>query len=412
VCPSAPRTTPTLHSVPTVPTVGVEEEFFLLRPDGSAAAVAPQVLGDLPASPRFQAEGMQFQIEAATGVCTDLMALADEMAEGRRAVARAAAGHGAELVSSGTAPMRAGGAVPTDDDRYHHLRASFPGVVDVVSCGCHVHVGVPSRAAGVETLNRVRGWLPVLLALSANSPMWEGGDSGWESYRHEVFRRWPTAQVAPSCDDEAAYDTAVAARIADLHAIDARSVYWYARLSPRFPTVEFRIADTGLTVADTLLQAALCRALVAMCLAEALDARPVVAVPDRLLEESLVGAARYGLGTLLVDPLTGALAPGLTVLQKLVEHVRPALHASGDWETVARLVVQRRARRSGSSRQRALRTDRDHLQFVAGLAALSLSDDHTQAAGAAVPRVPRVPGEPGGPAEPLRVSARTEEEER
>lgn len=372
MCPAAVRTSP--PTAVLVPTVGVEEEFFLLHPDGSTAAVAPQLLEDLPEGRRFQAEWMQFQIEAATGVCADLGTLADEMSAGRRAVARAAAARGADMVSSGTAPFRTTLPGPlTDDERFHRLRDRFPQIADdVVACGAHVHVGVPSRAAGVETLNRVRGWLPVLLALSGNSPMWQGGDSGWESYRHKLFSRWPTARVAPWCADPDAYDAALAERIAVVQAIDAGSVYWYARLSPRFPTVEFRIADTGLTVADTLLQAALCRALVSTSITEAEAHQPVVVVPDDVLDDSLVSAARYGLGTLLVDPRTGVLAPGPTVLYRMVEHLRPALQAAGDWTTVAQLVALRRAQKSGAARQRALRKRLDERGFVAALAAASV----------------------------------------
>jgi carboxylate-amine ligase len=280
------------------------------------------------------------------------------------------------MVSSGTAPFRSSGpGALTEDDRYRRIRDRFPGLADdVVACGAHVHVGVPSRAVGVETLNRVRGWLPLLLALSGNSPMWDGGDSGWESYRHKVFSRWPTARVAPWCRDPDAYDAALAECIA-VEAVDAGSVYWYARLSPRFPTVEFRIADTGLTVADTLLQAALCRAVVATAIAEADAHQPVVVIPEDVLEDSLVGAARYGLGTLLVDPRTGVLAPGPAVLYRMVEHLRPALLAAGDWTAVTHLVAQRRTQKSGSARQRALRKRLDHEGFVAALAAASLPDD-------------------------------------
>jgi carboxylate-amine ligase len=344
---------------------------------------------------------MQFQVEATTGVCTDLASLAEQMSDGRRAVARAAAEWGADMVSSGTAPFRAAGLGRlTDDERYRLLRERFPDIADETAvCGAHVHVGVPTRAEAVEVINRVRGWLPVLLALSGNSPMWEGGDSGWESYRHLVFGRWPTARLAPWCTDEAAYDAAIEERISAHEAIDAHSVYWYARLSTRYPTVEFRIADTGLTVADTLLQAALCRALAATVLAEAQAHQPVVMVPEHVLEDSLVRAARYGLGTLLVDPREGYLAPGQAVLYRMVEHLRPALHAAGDRSAVGRLVAQRRTQKSGAARQRALRKRLDAVGFVAALAAASLPESPSDVDRAAAA------------ADPLAAAGMTEEDE-
>ena len=149
-------------------------------------------------------------------------------------------------------------------------------------------------------------------------------------------------------------------------------MYWYARISPRFPTVEFRIADTGLTVADTLLQAALCRALVATALVEAAERRAVHDIPDLVLAESLARAAQHGLGTLLVDPETGVLVPGFTLFHRLVGHVHPALLAAGDSTTVARLMTRRRAQRSGAARQRALRAHLAPRDFVAAMASASL----------------------------------------
>jgi glutamate---cysteine ligase / carboxylate-amine ligase len=153
----------------------------------------------------------------------------------------------------------------------------------------------------------------LLLALSGDSPMWRGRDSGWESYRHEMFTRWPSARIPPVCDDAAAYDDALAERIATGEATDAAGVYWFARLSPRYPTVEIRIADTGLTVADTTWLAALCRSLFATALAEVAGCETPVAVPETLLAESLMTAARHGLVSLLIDPSTGVLAPGHVV---------------------------------------------------------------------------------------------------
>jgi carboxylate-amine ligase len=264
-------------------------------------------------------------------------------------------------------------AARTDDDRYRWLQERFPDVAaDVVSCGCHVHVGVENRQLGVETLNRIRGWLPVILAVSANSPLWRGRDSRWESYRHQMFTRWPSATLPPVCDDAAAYDAALDRHISGGDAADASGVYWFARLSPRFPTVEIRIADTGLTVSDTVLLAALCRALVATAVAEVAIGQPTRPAPEALLEKSLRSAARYGLDALLLDPQNGVLAPGHAVLYRLAEHVAPALEAAGDHDTVAALLAERRVQRSGATRQRSLRKRLDQEAFVAALAAASL----------------------------------------
>lgn len=369
------------------PTFGVEEEFLLLWPDGAAAAVAPQVLGALPGDVDVHPEWMQYQVETVTGVCTDLSALGAEMSAGRRAVAQVASTWGARVVAVGTPPFGVPGlSALTDDARYRVQRERFPEVAaEVVTCGCHVHVGVPTRDLGVEVLNRVRGWLPVLLALSGNSPMWRGRDTGWQSYRYPMLTRWPSATLPPMCDSAAAYDSALAERITTGMAADAGGVYWFARLSSRYPTVEIRVADTGLTVADTMLHAALCRALVATALGEAVAGRPTVPVSETLLTGSLVNAARYGLGALLVDPSTGGLGTGRAVLDRLVEHVDQALVSAGDRGSVSVLLTERQRQRSGATRQRLLRSRSDQTAFVAALASASLRDHDRSPVSAPVP---------------------------
>jgi len=358
------------------PTVGVEEEFFLLQPDGCTASVAPQLLAALSGSAYVHAEWMQFQVETVTGICTDLAMLAAEMGTARRAVAHVASNWGASLVAVGTPPFAVPGLMAlTDDVRYRHLWERFPEVAaEVVANGCHVHVGVPTRDLGVQVLNRVRGWLPVLLALSGNSPLWRGRDSGWESYRYEMFTRWPTATAPPMCEDAATYDAALAERIRVGAAADAAGVYWLARLSPRFPTVEIRIGDAGLTVADTTLLAALCRSLVATALAEAALGRPLVPLSETVLATSLMSAARYGLEARLIDPDSGVLASGHSVLHRLVAHIDPALAAAGDRSAVATLLAERLRQGSGAARQIALHRWLDRPAFVAAVAAATLNE--------------------------------------
>jgi carboxylate-amine ligase len=358
-----------------VPTFGVEEEFFLLQPDGSAALVASQLLEALADRSHFHAEWVRFQVETVSGVCTDLTTLRDEMAADRRAVAGRAAAYGAAMVATGTAPYGIPGPdAVTADDRYRALQLHFPEVAgEVAACGSHVHVGVADRGLAVAALSRLRAWLPVLLALSANSPMWHGRDSGWQSYRHEAFSRWPSARMPPVCDDTVAYDQALDDVVAAGDADDVEGVYWLARLSPRFPTIEIRVADTGLTVADTTLVAALCRGLVATAVAEAAAGEAPLPTDEALLRTSLQNAARHGLAGTLLDPGTGLGLPGHAALYRLVEHVGPALAAAGDREAVGLLLAERRRRGSGADRQRALWDGRHPDAYVSALAAMSLS---------------------------------------
>ena len=162
-------------------TLGVEEEFVLLDPSTGAAVLAgPELVRMLGGEPGVQQELMRFQVETATRVCTSLDDLGRELARLRRLAADAAASLGCRLVASGIAPYRTPGlAAVTDQPRYQELARRYgPLVAEAGTCGCHVHVGVPSRDLGVQVLARLRPWLAPLLAVTANSPIAGGRDTG------------------------------------------------------------------------------------------------------------------------------------------------------------------------------------------------------------------------------------------
>jgi carboxylate-amine ligase len=164
-------------------TLGVEEEFVLLDPStGAAALAAPDLARMLDGEPGIQQEVMRFQVETATKVCTSLDDLAGELTRLRRLAAGAAGSAGCLLVASGIAPYRAPGlAALTDRPRYQDLARKFGPLVAGTggACGCHVHVGVPSRDLGVQVLARLRPWLAPLLAVTVNSPIAGGRDTAW-----------------------------------------------------------------------------------------------------------------------------------------------------------------------------------------------------------------------------------------
>ena len=261
-------------------TLGVEEEFVLLDPSTGAAVLAgPDLVRMLDGEPGVQQELMRFQVETGTRVCTSLDEAGRELIRLRRLAAAAAAHLGCRLVASGVAPYRTPGlAAITGQPRYQELARRYgPVVAEAGTCGCHVHVGVPSRDLGVQVLARLRPWLAPLLAVTANSPIAGGHDAGWASWRYVIQSRWPTATPPAAWPDAAAYDTAVRRLIGRGAALDERSVYFLARLSPRYPTVEVRVADVCLDAGTAVLLAGLTRALVATALAEARRGTPVPA---------------------------------------------------------------------------------------------------------------------------------------
>jgi glutamate---cysteine ligase / carboxylate-amine ligase len=358
-------------------TLGVEEEFVLLDPSTGAAVLAgPDLVRMLGGEPGVRQELMRFQVETGTRVCTGLDDLGRELVRLRRLTAAAAARLGCHLVASGIAPFGAPGlAAVTAQPRYRELARRYgPVVADSGTCGCHVHVGVPSRDLGVQVLARLRPWLAPLLAITVNSPIADGRDTTWASWRYPVWSRWPTAVPPAAWPDTAAYDAAVRGLIGRGAALDERSVYFLARLSPRYPTVEVRVADVCLDPGTAVLAAGLTRALVATALAQARRGTPAPAVPARQVAAALAAAARHGLAGAGVDPVTGQAVDATTLRSRLLDHVYPALRHHGDTETITGLLRRLEDRGTGADRQRALFTSAaSPPAFITALARATLS---------------------------------------
>jgi carboxylate-amine ligase len=359
-------------------TLGVEEEFVLLDPSTGAAVLAgPDLVRMLDGEPGVQREVMRFQVETATRVCTSLDDLGRELVRLRGLAAGAAASAGCMLVASGIAPSRTPGlAALTEGPRYRELARQFGPQMAAAggACGCHVHVGVPSRDLGVQVLARLRPWLASLLAITVNSPIVGGHDTAWASCRYPAWSRWPTASVPGVWPDAAAYDAAVRRFIGRGAALDEQGIYFLARLSPRYPTVEVRVADVCLDAGAAVLLAGLTRALVATAVAEARRGAPLPAAPTSRVNAALLAAARHGLAGPAVDPFTGQAADPRSLRSRLLDHVYPALSDHGDAQTITGLLRRLDHQGTGADRQRALfASAASRPRFVRALARATLS---------------------------------------
>jgi len=345
-------------------TFGVEEEYFLidphtLRPVGAADAVLGELAPETSATGLVTHEFLTSQVERATPVFTDLDEAEADLARFRSRLITVARSHGVLAVATGT-PFDAEAVTGvTQSSRYQQIRAGLGDLVrDHQICATHVHVGVPGREAGVQALNHLRVWLPTLLAISGNSPFWRGRDTGFESWRAVIMRRWATTGCPPAFTDAADYDRRIRHLVGVAGTVDTATVAWYARLSERYPTLEVRVADAQLDPGSTILLAALVRALVVTGLAHTDRGVPPPEVEPELLDASLFHASRDGVGGRLLHPVTRELAPARTVVESLLHHVDDALTAAGDRLRVAALLdrlwvsgtgaqVQRRALQSG-----------------------------------------------------------------
>jgi carboxylate-amine ligase len=339
-------------------TLGVEEEYLLVdavEPRGVETVEA--VLDEVPEElrPSVQHEYLRSQIELASPPQLELAGLYKAMAELRTGLADAAQRAGSRLVAVGCGPAAGPNARLVDNPRYHRMRERFGELSPGQGlCGMHVHVSIPDEETGVRVLNHLRPWLPVLQAATANSPLSDGRETGYASWRSMMWERWPTVGPTPYLHSHEHYLTLIADLEASGAMLDEGMLYWYARLSARYPTVEIRMGDVTPTLDDAMLLAALARGLVATLLNEVRDGIEAPDVPHPLLAAAHWRAAKDGLEGLGVDLATRETRPAWRMLRQLVDYVRPELERHADAELVTVLMDRLRSGGTGAARQRAL----------------------------------------------------------
>jgi carboxylate-amine ligase len=339
-------------------TVGVEEEFHLVDPrrrrpaEAAERVVAVAAAQGLDVEPELQ----RSQVEVSTGVCGTLGELRAELVTQRRAASAAAAGAGLAVVAAGSVPAPLGPAGrPYPKRRYERMIAEYAEVGRrQLICAMQTQVGVDDRELAVAALPLVGAWLPVLLALSASSPYFDGEDTGYASYRSVLWSRWPSAGPPLGFASAAEYDALVEGLIASGTVADRAMIYFDVRPSARYPTLEVRICDAVPLLDDAVTLAGLARALVLTALRSAAGTGPAFTPPrPELVRAARWRAARSGLADVLVDPRGAAALPAREVVHALLEHVRPALDELGDVPAVSDGVEAILRRGTSADRQRA-----------------------------------------------------------
>jgi carboxylate-amine ligase len=238
-------------------------------------------------------------------------------------------------------------------------------------CGCHVHIGINDRERAIEIMNRARGWMAPLIALAGNSPFWLGEDTGYSSFRTEIWRRWPMAGSPHIFSSRAEYDALVRTLVETGSISDETKIYWDMRPADRFETLEFRATDVCLTLDEAVLVAGLVRALARTCyeLAALDEERGAAFVPVRpeLLRASEWRAARYGVEAELLDVHAGKTVPARELIHKLLDFVRPTLEELDEWDEVQTLAQGVLERGNGAMRQRAAWKKKGCLEDVVDL---------------------------------------------
>jgi len=348
-------------------TIGIEEEFMLLDPhDWSLAYRSADVMSCLPYDLRARVtlETHAAVMEIATGVHRSVAGAVSELAGLRRRIARAVAGRGLRVAVAGTHPAAVWeDTVVSTHPRYQRIGETMRVLARrEPTLATHVHIGVPSPHAAVELMNRLRAHLPLLLALSANSPFWQGRATGFASTRTTLFDAFPRSGVPRSFSGYADWVT-MADRLLRSGAIaDPSFLWWDVRLQPRYGTVEVRILDGQTTIEDVAAVAALVHALARLEL-ERPSGDPA---PIELIEENRFLAARDGMDAELIDTTTGARTPARQQLDRVLAACGEPARRLGCRRHLARVAAL--AAEPGAARQLTWARGMDLRRVAAGLA--------------------------------------------
>lgn len=330
-------------------TVGVEEELLLVDEDCGLLAVAEQLLERIDPTCRdaVSTEIFATQIELKTGVCLDAAQAAEELMGVRRAVAAA----GARLMGSGLYPGDPGEAALVEKSRYLPVKRDLVSILDTPPCGLHVHVGVPDPETAIAVANAMRHHLPLLAALTANSPFRDGADTGLASGRASVVRRYPRFELPRAFRDYEDFLRVADQLIAAAGVDDYTYIWWDVRPHPNLGTVEVRGMDVHPRPEGNAAVAALIQALAA----KEIDRPGAPGLTREAIEESYYQACRYGLEARLMVDDSGA-APAVEVARATLAEARPyaeQLGSAGALEEVDRIVAEG----NGADRQRRVHAE-------------------------------------------------------
>jgi carboxylate-amine ligase len=341
-------------------TIGVEEELLLVDEGCGLVAAGEEVLEGIDSAHResVSTEIFSTQIELKTGICEDAAQAARELAEVRRAIAAT----GVRLMGSGVYPGEAGEPQLVEKARYESVKKDLASLLATPPCGLHVHVGMPDPETAVAVANAMRRHLPLLAALTGNSPFRDGADTGLASARAAAVRSYPRFELPRAFRDYEDFLRVADQLIAAAGVDDYTYIWWDVRPHPNLGTVEVRGMDIQATPEANAAIAALIQALAA----KEIDRPAAPGLTREAIEESYFQAERYGLqARLMIDESTAA--PAAEVAQGILAEAVPyaeQLGGAGALEEIDRIVKEG----NGADRQRRVHEQRGMEGLLSDLA--------------------------------------------
>jgi carboxylate-amine ligase len=305
-------------------TLGVEEELHIV--DATTAELVPKIEEIMARLPGELADLVSYELfqsvlEIKTPVCSTVAEAERHLRELRSRVGSWAAACGSALSSAGTHPFSLYREQKiTEHERYERVVETLRWVARrEVIFGQHVHVSVPGPEECIEAHNRLSEHAPLLLALSANSPFWQGMDTGFESTRVKIFETFPRAGLPPAFANWQAFEDYVELMVSSGAMDDYTFCWWDVRPHPNIGTIELRILDSQTTLKPAIALTALTQCLVA----ESLAGEPAGPYNRELALENKWRASRHGMDASFYDLEAGDSIPARDLARSLVERLRP-----------------------------------------------------------------------------------------
>ena len=337
-------------------TVGIEEEVMLLDPDGWALAsriddVLPVLSRDVADHAAAETHGSA--LELFSGPHTTARGAAEELARLRAGLAADLAPLGLRAAVAGTHPFAQWSDVEVSPGaRYQSIYDSMRELARrEPTFALHVHVAVPDPEAAIRALRGLRVHVPLLLALAANSPFWQGRDTGLASARVPVFGTFPRVGIPRPFNAYPEYVEAIDALLRCGAFPEPTFLWWDVRLQPKLGTIEVRIMDAQTRAADNAALDALEQSIVRL---EALEgyADEEIACRPEVLDENRFLATRDGMQAEFLDPERAGRRPAAAILEELLAALGPHAAALGSESELAG--VPALAAEPGYHRQRLL----------------------------------------------------------
>jgi carboxylate-amine ligase len=305
-------------------TLGVEEELHIV--DASTGELVSKIEEIMSRLPEDLEEAVSYELfqsvlEIKTPPCTTVAEAEGRLRELRSRVGSWTAACGAALASAGTHPFsRYRDQKITDQERYRKVIRTLRWIAErEVIFGQHVHIAVPGEEEVIEAHNRLSEWAPLLLALSSNSPFWQGKNTGFESTRVKIFETFPRAGLPPAFPDYESFESYVGLMVESGAMDDYTFCWWDVRPHPKIGTIELRILDSQTSLGYAVALTALTQCLVV----RSLSAPPKGPYHRELALENKWRASRHGLDAAFYDMEERTNVPAREVARALVEELRP-----------------------------------------------------------------------------------------